>query len=49
MSTAVMAIVAAMNSVMQPIDGDHQQRLGRENRIERGPPGYTPAATIVAE
>ena len=33
MSTAVIAIVAAMNSVMQPIDGDHQQRLGRENRI----------------
>ena len=39
MSVAVMAIVAAMNSVMQPIVGDHQQHFGREDRIERGRPG----------
>ena len=34
MSVAVMAIVAAMNSVMQPMIGDHQQHFGREDRIE---------------
>ena len=34
MSVAVMAIVAARNSVMQPMIGDHQQHFGREHRIE---------------
>ena len=34
MSVAVMAIVAAMKSVIAADVGDHQQHLGREDRIE---------------
>src|SRR6476661_5465926 len=48
MSTAVMAIVAAINNVMQPVIAMTNSTSGAKTGKNR-PTKYTPAATIVAE